>query len=155
MTKEILICSIADRKYGIEVGGLQSIENYTPPTPVASAPEFIAGIVKIREDVYPVLDLRSKFSLPKTEPTEETKYVLLKTNAGMAACMVDSVCEIFNGTEETVQPFPDMIRTKETEYADCVVKANDTLVLVISSAHLLTLEETKEVTSVIEDNIEQ
>lgn len=153
MAKEILIFSVAGRQYGIEVKELHSIENYIPPTSVSNGPELTPGIVNLRDEIYPVIDLHCKFSMPKAEITEETKYILINTNAGKAACMVDSVVEIYKSSQEQVKSFPTMLRTKGTEYADCVVKAHDNLVLVISPGDLFTDEEAKEITSVVEDNM--
>lgn len=155
MAKDILIFSVAGRQYGIGVKELQSIENYIPPTSVSNGPELIPGIVSMRDEIYPVIDLHCKFSMPKAEVTEETKYLLINTNAGKAACMVDSVIEIYKSDQEQVKPFPSMLRTKGTEYADCIIQAHDKLVLVISPENLFTDEEAKEVTSVIEENIEE
>ncbi len=153
-TKEILIFSITDKQYGVEVGGLQGIENYIPPTEVAGGPQIAAGVVKIRQEVYPVIDLRKMFCLPVTEATDETKYLILNTQAGQVACIVDSVIEIFTGRDKEIQPFPTMLRTQGTQYADCIMKVHDKLVVVMDSARLFDEVAARELVTMAKKNEE-
>lgn len=145
MAKKVLMFSVGDRQYGAEVEKIQGIENYIPPTEVANVPEYVAGVVNIREDVYPVLNLRNKFGLPSADATEDTKYIILNTKAGKIACMVDCVIEIFVGEDK---PFPAMLKTEGTEYASGIMKVHDNLVIIIEPEYLLTESEAKIMTEV-------
>lgn len=143
--KRILIFYLGAEEYGVEVKNLQAIENYSSITPIANAPNFMEGLVNIRQDVYPVLDLRMKFGMPAAEVTPETKILLLHSNAETVACVVDAVIEIKDAEGEDVQPFPSMIRSEQTMYADCIVRRGDKLVVVIDAGHLFDEGEKAEV----------
>lgn len=152
-TKEIIIFLINEMYYGVEVKELQSIENYSEPNKVAGSPEYMPGIVTIRKEIYPVIDLRTKFVAPQKEVTDHTKYIILKTNAGKVACLVDRVMELCAVTEDMVQPFPFLLVTPKTSYADFVVHVKENLVLVVDANHLFNSDETAEM-ALVQDNIE-
>lgn len=146
--KEIIAFFISGREYGVEISGMQSLENYQEIAPFSEAPKCILGTVTIRGEVYPVYDIRSKLSLPPVEITEDSKILLLRTNAGTIACMVDNVGKVFRAEGENIQPFPQVARTDGTDYIDFVAKRENALVVVINPNAVLTEEEVKEVSEI-------
>ena len=145
MEKEVLIFQISGQKYGVPVSDLQGIENYTPVTAVANAPDFIEGIIRIRDEAYPVLDLKMKFSMAATEITLDTKQLVLNSNAGKVVCAVDSVVEISTVQGKDIQPCPLIVRSKNTLYVDCVIRNKEDLIVVIDVNQLFDKSECSEV----------
>lgn len=147
--KEIVTFSLNGKEYGIEISGMQSLENYKEISPFPDAPEGVAGTVKIRDEIYPVFNIREKLDPVGsqvdgvTEVTEETKFLLLKTSVGDIACVVDSVGKVFRAEGDDIQQFPSVARTKETTYIDFVARRNNALIVVLKPDELLT-EEQKE-----------
>jgi purine-binding chemotaxis protein CheW len=150
--KEIIVFELGENHYGVEVNGLQGIENYMQPTTMADAPNHVLGIVNIRKTIYPVLSLASKFGLQETPVTENTKMLILNTNGGPLACIVDDVVQMHVAKDEDVQPVPQMLKTKKTKYAECIIKVEDKLVIVIETNNLFDEKEAEEIAQV-KDNI--
>ncbi len=146
--KEIIVFFISGKEYGIEISGMQSLENYREIIPFPDAPDCILGTVKIRDEVYPVFDIKHKFMLPATEVTEDTKILLLKTNVGIVACVVDNVGKVFRAEGDHVQPFPLVARSDDTAYIDFIAKRNNELIVVMAPDALLTPEEAEEVSKI-------
>lgn len=146
--KEIIVFFISGKEYGVEISGMQSLENYQEIIPFSGAPKCILGTVTIRDEVYPVYDIKSKFALPSAEVTEDTKILLLKTSAGTIACVVDDVGKVFRAEGENVQPFPQVARTDATAYINFIAKRNNELIVVINPDALLTEEEAKQVSKI-------
>lgn len=146
--KEVIVFFLNGTEYGVEISGMQSLENFQQIRPLPDAPEGILGTVKIREESYPVFDLKSKI-IPGTQKvspetaTEDTKILLLRTNAGNIACIVDDVGKVFRAEGDNVQPFPGMARTEETGYIDFIARRDNELIVVINSFALLTEEQEK------------
>ena len=87
--KEIIVFFLSDKEYGIEISGMQSLENYREIQHASDLPDGMNGLVQIRDDIYPVYDMKQKFCLPAKEVTEDTKILLLRTHAGKVAIVVD------------------------------------------------------------------
>lgn len=143
--KEIIVFFIDEGEYGVEIAGMQSLENFVGITPFPDGPDYILGTVKVRDDIYPVYDIRTKLAIPAKEPTEETKVLLLRTKAGSLACVVDSISKVFRAEGENIQQFPGVARTEATKYIDFVVRRDKELIVVINPDELLTEEEVKEI----------
>lgn len=142
--KEIIAFFVNGKEYGIEISGMQSLENYQEVTPFPEAPDCILGTIKIRDEVYPVYDIRAKLGIPSAiTVTETTKMLLLHTKEGTLACVVDSVGKVFRADGDNVQPFPKVARTDGTEYIDFVVKRGNDLLVVIDPNELLSNEDSE------------
>lgn len=141
--KEVIVFFISGKEYGIEISGMQSLENYRDIVPFPGAPDCILGTVKIRDEIYPVYDIKAKFCLPAAEVTENTKILLLRTNVGNLACVVDNVGKVFRAEGEDVQPFPSVARSEDTDYIDFIARRQNELIVVINPNTLLTSEESE------------
>ncbi len=144
--KEVIVFYLNGAEYGVEISGMQSLENYQQIRPLPDAPEGILGTVKIREESYPVYDLKSKITsgaqpVAAETSVEDMKIILLRTNVGNIACIVDDVGNVFRAEGDNVQPFPSVARSEDTSYIDFVARRNNKLIVVINSFALLTEEQ--------------
>lgn len=145
--KEIIVFFLNGTEFGVEIGGMQTLENYQEIRPLPDAPEGILGSVKIRNEYYPVYDLKAKVvpgarqDISPETATEDTKILLLKTDVGNIACVVDNVGKVFRAEGDDVQQFPGVARSKETNYIDFIARRNNELIVVIDSHALLTKEQ--------------
>ena len=139
--KEIVTFFISGREYGIEISGMQSLESYQEIRPLSEAPECILGTIVVRDEVYPVFDIRAKLNLPAAVMTKDTKILLLRTSKRGIACMVDSVEKVFQAEGENIQIFPREARTEGTDYIDFIARRDNELIVVINPDALLSEED--------------
>lgn len=149
--KEIVTFFLSGKEYGIEVGNMQGIENYADVTQAAEMPENLQGVVVIRDEVIPVLNIRKMLVLPPVGVTEETKYLVFRTKHGKLACVADGVSNIIKADGINVQQFPSLMQTNKTGYFDFIVKDETGLVIVINPENLLSEEDWKGVGKVIDN----
>lgn len=138
LMKEIITFFISGREYGIEIGGMQSLEPYCEISPLSEAPECILGTIVIRDEVFPVYDIRARLNLPESEMSRDTKILLLRTRKRGIACMVDSVGKVFQAEGDNIQTFPRVARTEGTDYIDFIARKDGELIVVINPDALLS-----------------
>ena len=64
-----IVFKLADESYGIEVDKVRTIERMSPVTRVPKTPPFVKGVINLRGNVVPVIDLRGRFAFSITHPT--------------------------------------------------------------------------------------
>lgn len=147
--KEVIVFIISGKKYGIEIGGMQSLENYQEIKPFPDAPDLILGTVKIRDVIIPVFDINRMIGIPAAQKTadevEHRKILLLRTKAGTLACIVDGVENVFRAEGEDVQSVPRITRTEGTDFLDFVIRKDNNLIVVIQPNALFTDEQVKSI----------
>lgn len=156
--KEVIVFLLSGREYGVDVNKMQGCENLAEVTKVANMPESILGTVTIRDEIIPVMDIKKKLIVPRTELSENSRFVVFRTMYGKIACIADGVSSIFRAGDNEVQNIPALIHNDGTDYADCVVKKDNVLILVVNPEKLLTEQdwtEVKKQLKVINDEIER
>lgn len=90
---ELIVFSLANELYGIEVTKVREIHSYEPPTPLPNTQPFVKGVINIRGEIVPVIDLYLRFDKEaKYSYTKTTLMVTTKTSDGrMVAVIVDSI----------------------------------------------------------------
>lgn len=139
--KEVITFLVADREYGIEISGIQSLENNLEIVPVPEAPSCVLGSIMIRDEAYPVFDIRARLHLPDAGVRDENKILLLRTHIGGLACVVDSVGKVFCVDGVDIQPFPQVAMSKGTDCIDFIARKDNKLIVVINPDTLLSEEE--------------
>ena len=103
---------LGSESYGIEVLSIREIIRMQKITPVPQMPEHVRGVINLRGNVIPVIDLGIKLGLPKTEPTERTCVIVLdiKSDVGentFLGIAVEAVAEFLNINSDQIEPLPD------------------------------------------------
>lgn len=105
---EMISFEIAGQEFCVDVKGVREIRGWTPATPIPHAPDYVMGVINLRGAVMPVLDLRRRLELGKTEPTSRHVIVVGRHGDRQAGLLVDGVQETFRAEASQLQPPPDI-----------------------------------------------
>ncbi|MCH5264716.1 MAG: purine-binding chemotaxis protein CheW [Lachnospiraceae bacterium] len=151
--KEVVVFFLSGKEYGIEVSNMQGLENYREMVSLSEAPEYLKGVVVIRKESIPVVDIKKLLMLPPAEKTGETKYLVVRTSHGKMAFLADGVSRIFRVEGEDAQNFPPLAQPKTAAYIESVAICERSLVLVLDPEKLLGDEEWEAISELM-DNME-
>ena len=151
MMKEIVVFFLSGKEYGVEIGGMQGFENYVPMTEVSDPDGKMLGVVTIRGEMVPIINIKKCLVRPPAGVTEDTKYVILRTSNGKVGFVVDGVSQILRVEGDDIQECPRLLQGKETKYVDFIARKEMNLVLVINPEGILTEKEWKNIRNMIQD----
>ena len=103
---ELCTFRIGGEDYAVDIMRVREIINPLPVTPVPRAPAFIEGVIRLRSEVIPVVDVRKRFALPPVPPTRKTKYLVVRIGDRRLALVVDEVTEVVRLAREEIRPAP-------------------------------------------------
>ncbi|MFO7448261.1 MAG: chemotaxis protein CheW, partial [Ignavibacteriaceae bacterium] len=93
--RQYLTFKLAEEIFGVDVAQVREILDYIKITKVPQTPDFMCGVINLRGSVVPVVDMRLKFDLEKTETTVNTCIVVVEVNLNgentILGALVDSV----------------------------------------------------------------
>ncbi len=147
-----ILCNVGEQVYGIGLIHVRGIEKYTDIIHVPNAPSFIEGIINLRGDVIPVFNLHNKFGLEKTQRTENTKLIIVKSRDMLIAFMVDEVSEIVEIDDSEFHPIPKVVECEETSYIESVIQVKERLIVILNLDGILTEIEQKKLQNLIEEH---
>jgi len=106
--------------FGIPILKVREIIRLTEITPIPRMPEYVKGVINLRGKIVPVIDLRLKFGLPNTSTTNRTcivvTHVVMASSTKLMGLIVDALEEVFQITEEEIEPAPDFGKGAPTGY---------------------------------------
>jgi purine-binding chemotaxis protein CheW len=106
--QEFLAFKLGREEYGIDILKVQEIRGYEAVTRVASAPEFVKGVINLRGTIVPIVDMRIKFKLGEPTYDQFTVVIILNIQGKVVGIVVDSVSDVITLAQEQVKSAPDM-----------------------------------------------
>jgi len=113
-------------------------------THVPRAPQFMEGVINLRGQLIPIIDLRTRFGMQRAEHTKNTRIVVTEIGAKRVGMVVDSVSEVLRLPVDAIEDAPDMITGVDTEYIRGVGKIEDRLIILLDLAKIITGAEKRE-----------
>lgn len=107
-------------EYGLEILKVREIIGYMDITAVPRAPEYIKGVINLRGQVIPVLDLRSRFGMETAEVTDQTCIIVVEINQQgrrfNTGLVVDQVQEVLDIDGENIEDAPQFGGDIQTDF---------------------------------------
>lgn len=136
--KQFVIFKIADQDFGADIHKVSIIEKTMNITRVPTAPSYITGVVNLRGDIIPVLDLRIKFGLESKEPDDDTRIIMFKLNEVTLGVMVDSVDEVVNFDDSEIESVTNITNDRTLDYIAGVGKSGGRIATLLHIEKLIT-----------------
>lgn len=141
--------TIDAEQFGVNILMVQEIIRSTPITSVPNAPAFVEGVINLRGNIIPVIDLRKRLQLKPGEmdPTE-TWIIILDIEGKITGFIVDSVTEVLKIQESRIEPPPDIIVAGlESQYIQGVCDIGEKLLIILDFNRILLVEELRSLKS--------
>lgn len=149
---QYLTFKLADEVYGIDISQIREVLEYTTITAVPRTPDFMRGVINLRGGVVPVVDMRMKFGLEKTEMTINTCIVIVEIifeeELALIGALVDSVQEVLELDASNIEPPPKIGTGLKTEFIKGMGKHDEHFIIILDvdkifSAHELDMIQSK------------
>ncbi|MES0326570.1 MAG: chemotaxis protein CheW [Gammaproteobacteria bacterium] len=132
--------------FGVDILMVREIIRSAPITPVPNSPEFVEGVINLRGDIIPVIDLRKRLNLFTEEMQKKNWILILDIEGSVTGFVVDMVDEVLKIDESTIEPAPEIVLAGlESQYIRGVVEvAGKRLMILLNFDSILLANEIKE-----------
>ncbi len=129
-----------NEEYGVEILKVREIIGLMDITKVPQTPDFVEGVINLRGKVIPVIDLRSKFGLARTEYNEQTCTIVVDVGI-MMGIIVDTVSEVNDIPTASIEPPPQLGNMVDTSFILGMGKVKDEVKILLDIDKVLTTDE--------------
>lgn len=140
-TLEFLTFTLGDECYGLDIMQVKEIRGYEPVTKIANAPAFIKGVLNLRGDIVPIVDLRIKFSVSTATYDEFTIVIMLHIDERIVGIVVDSVSDVINITADEMKPPPEFGTAFDSQYLHGLAPINEQMVILLNIEKLISSQD--------------
>ncbi len=140
---------IGDEEFAVDILNIQGINRMMEITKVPNSPDFVEGIINLRGQVIPVIDLRRRLGLPSVTPDKSTRIIVVEIQSKIIGFIVDSVNEVLRISKSIIEPPPVMVANIESEFITAVGKLEDRLLILLDLEKVLSIQEKHEIDKII------
>ncbi len=140
-TKQLVTFVLANEKYGIDIMQTQEIIKMERMTPIPNSLEFVEGVINLRGNVIPIIDLKKRFNLIGGE--EKSKgIIVVRLDDMVMGVLIDGVSKVISIPSSQILPPPPVVAGIGREYISGVGKdADNNLLIILDINKLLSFEE--------------
>lgn len=129
--QQLVVLDLAGEAYGLDIGTVREIIRMQSVTSVPDAPDFVEGVINLRGRVIPVVDLRRRFGLAVSEPTAESRIVVVDIGGDDIGVIVDAVTEVLLIAEDSIEEASSVVTTEHSYYIRGIAKVADQLLILL------------------------
>ncbi len=122
-------------EYGLEILKVREIIGYMEVTAVPQTPHFVKGVINLRGQVIPVVDLRAKFGMETTDVTEQTCIIVVEIDQGectfSTGIVVDHVQEVLDIEGQSIEDAPQFGSSVNTDFISGMGKIGDSVKILL------------------------
>jgi purine-binding chemotaxis protein CheW len=130
-----LTFALGPEEYGLEILKVREIIGYMDITAVPQTPHHVKGVINLRGQVIPVVDLRAKFGMETTDVTDQTCIIVVEISRGehkfSTGIVVDRVQEVLDIAGENIEEAPQFGSTVNTNFILGMGKIGDTVKILL------------------------
>jgi len=128
--------------YGISILKVQSVQGWERVTQLPNSPDYVLGVINMRGDVVPIIDLRLRFAMGSGEFTERTVVIIVKVECRdhprTVGLVVDAVSEVQNVRADEFREAPDLGNNISSEYIKGLGLADKGMVILLDIDRLIS-----------------
>ena len=140
-----LTFALGKEEYGLEILKVREIIGYVDITAVPQTPHYVKGVINLRGQVIPVIELRAKFGLPSTEVTDQTCVIVVEVASGnrtySKGLIVDNVEEVLDIAGENIEETPQFGSNIDTEFILGMGKVGDAVKILLDIDKVLANDD--------------
>lgn len=134
---QLVSFKIGAEEFGIDILKVNEINRMMTLTKVPNAPSFVDGVVNLRGRVIPVINLRTKLSLPRKEYDRNSRIIVVELEGRTIGFIVDEVSEVLRIPKNITEKPPEMVSGINAAFITAIGKLEDRLLILLDLERVL------------------
>ncbi|MBC7475620.1 MAG: chemotaxis protein CheW [Candidatus Sericytochromatia bacterium] len=139
---QVVVFKLDNDEYCVPVSQAREIQTYTIPTRIPNTPEFVEGVINLRGQIIPILDLKKRFKSGATDINIATRVIIIDMDGELIGIIVDTVSEVLKISSSRFEIPPEAVKTSiNSNYISSIGKIDGRLIIMVDLAKVLNDEE--------------
>ncbi|MGI6588457.1 MAG: chemotaxis protein CheW [Peptococcia bacterium] len=137
MEEQFVVFKLGQEEYGLDILKVQEIIRPLKPAKIPNSPNYVLGIIDLREEIIPIIDLKQFLNLGSWEETEETRIIVVKQNDNALGVLVDEVEEVLRISKQKIKSSEDLDHNINKEFINGIAKVEGRLIVLLDLAAVI------------------
>lgn len=146
---QFVVFRLGKEKYGIDILNVAGITEFDKFSKVPTAPSFVEGVMNLRGDVIPVINLKKKFNIEASVAEEDdARVILINVKNSTIGFLVDDANQVVKINDEDIEDTPQILKSDDRKFLKGVGKREGELYILLDMDNILSDMEQQEVVSI-------
>ncbi len=139
--KQFVTFKLDKEEYGVDIQSVSIIEKMMPITRVPKTPSYIKGVINLRGEIVPVMDLRARFDLNQSEETDDTRIIIVKVDEVVFGFIVDAVSEVLQLSGSAIESTSSLKENANIDFIYGIGKVDERIVILLNLERLSKINQ--------------
>lgn len=150
--QQFLTFIVGQEEYGVDLLKIREIKGWADTTRLPNTPKFVMGVINLRGSVIPIFDLRGRFNMEKTVPTEKHVVIIIAVGQRLTGILVDSVSDIVEVPVSDIRSAPRMDNKIDDAFVSGLISIGEKMVVLLDTDNLFDMKILEKAQKSLENN---
>ncbi|NBG87590.1 chemotaxis protein CheW [Isachenkonia alkalipeptolytica] len=142
-TQQYVIFKLEGESYGIPIEYVKTIEKMTEMTRVPNAPDYLEGVINLRGEVVPIINMRKRFDLSELDEAEDTRTIILELEEISVGMIVDSSSEVLSINNSAIDQTISLDAAVQDEHIRGIGKIDERMIILLNLYKVLQIQDSE------------
>ena len=154
-TSQYLTFKLEEEVFALDISKVREVLDFTEVTKVPETPDFMLGVINLRGSVVPVVDMRLKFGMSRTEKTVNTCIIIVEVEldgeTAVLGALADSVQEVMDLDPDQIEPPPRIGTRLKSSFIKGMGKKDNCFIIILEIDKVFSADDlamTREISEV-------
>lgn len=138
-SNQYVVFNVNGQEFAIDINKVKTIEKVTPITRVPGTPDFVIGVINLRGEVIPVVDIRKRMGFEPREFDENSRIIIVGINDMEIGLTADSANEVMDMEQDKIENNLDFTRNIDDSFVEGVGKTEENIVVILDLERILKI----------------
>ncbi|MCQ2573183.1 MAG: chemotaxis protein CheW [Treponema sp.] len=146
---QLVTFKLGEELYGVDIMDVKEIVKLQEVRLIPNAPFYVEGIINLRGEIIPIIDLHKRFRIQATQVAEDdlqdAGFIILNIENNKIGIIIDKIARVVTVKGEEVREPPQMVSGIGTEYIEGVVRQDSGYLIMLNSRKLFNAKELQKI----------
>lgn len=149
---QLVTFQLGDELYGVDIMDVKEIVKIQNVRPIPNAPFYVEGIINLRGEVIPIINLHKRFYIKKMAKAsddeigdDEGGFIILDIEGNKIGIIIDRIARVVPVQGDEIKPPPQMLSGIGTEYIHGVVRQENNYLIILDTRKLFSAKELQKI----------
>ncbi len=155
---QLVTFQLGEELYGVDIMDVKEIVKVQTVRPIPNAPYYVEGIINLRSEIIPIIDLHKRFHIKKLELSNDSEidendggFIILDIEGNKIGIIIDRIARVVQVETSEIKPPPQMLSGIGTEYIQGVVRQKDNYLIILDTRKMFNSKELQKIVNSDED----
>ncbi|MDD2736457.1 MAG: chemotaxis protein CheW [Desulfuromonadaceae bacterium] len=137
---EYLCFRVSDEIYGINIMDIKEIIKQREVTEVPRAPAFVLGILSLRGTIIPIIDMRIRLDLARSEQTGKERVIVVKNKNSFSGLLVDEVIQVVRVKTDVFEAPPTVLDGINRDFISGIRRSDERMIIIVNVENIADID---------------